>query len=129
MELNQLKLIETRDTTILLRADGILETRVKITDNLRHDLDDAKAVMLAVMEVSDGQLRPLLSALGDIYVTTEAQKFYKNHPKAALASAMVVKSFVQRMMGNFFLNYSQLPIPTKLFENEEKAIQWLKTFL
>ncbi len=105
-----------------------METRITPSDNMRHELEDARAVMAAVVEVSAGKMRPLLNILGDIYVTSEAQKYYRDHPQAAIASAMVVNSFLQRLIGNIFLKYSTLPIPTKLFENEEKANQWLQSF-
>lgn len=127
--MNYIREIVTRDTTIRLRADGIVETRNTSSLVERHEIADAKAVMAAVIEISDGKLLPLLNILGDTYVSAEAQKFYKDHPVVAKASGMVVKSFMQRLIGNLFLKYSALPIPMKLFENEEKAAEWLLGFI
>ena len=127
--MNYPKEIRTRDTIIRLREDGIVETRTIVTEQLRHELEDAKAVMEAVAEISENRLRPLLNILGDTYVTSAAQNYYRSQPLGGKASAMVVSSFMQRLVANIFLKYAKLPVPTKLFENEEKATAWLHTFL
>lgn len=120
--------IKTRDYWIRLRTDGIIETRAIESENMRHDVEEAKVVIAAVLEISEGKKYPLLNVLGDIYVTEAAQKYYQSQPPAACASAMIVKTFAQRLIGNFFLNYRKLPIPTKLFESEEMAIKWLEEY-
>jgi hypothetical protein len=46
-----------------------------------------------------------------------------------LATALIVDSPVGRIIGNFFIGMNKPGIPVKIFDSEDKAIQWLRGFI
>lgn len=91
----------------------------------RHELEEAKAVMAAIEEISEGKIYPIMSEFGDSYVSMDALQYYRSHRPLGLACAMIVKSFPQRWIGNFFLRFADLQIPIRLFDSEKEAAAWL----
>lgn len=47
--------------------------------------------------------------------------------KNAICKAIVAKNMAHRLIGNFFIKMQNPPVPMKLFNSEEKAVQWVKT--
>lgn len=43
------------------------------------------------------------------------------------AEALVVKSLSQRLIANFYVKVNKPPKPSKVFNDKEEAIQWLKS--
>ena len=43
--------------------------------------------------------------------------------------AFVIKSLAQKLLGNAYLKINKPVVPTALFDNEEKAIEWLQKFI
>lgn len=42
-----------------------------------------------------------------------------------LASAIILKSPLQAMLGNFYMRFSSQPVPTKLVSSYEDGLKWL----
>ena len=118
--------IETTTLIVRLRSDGIIETRPNPLWTSTEGIKHARENMKAISEITGDQLRPVMNFLPDHYVTAEAQEYYQKHKPLALASAMVAKTFIQKLVGNFFVTFKRLPIPTRLFQDEDKAVAWLK---
>ena len=110
----------------MLREDGIVETRAREDWSGREDVHHAKENMKAVIEISGGQLRPTLNFLPDHSVSNAAQEYYKNHPVAAVAAALVTTSAVQRILGNFLMKFINRKLPTRMFDDERSAVGWLR---
>ena len=117
--------IQTTDLRVLLRDDGIIETRPREDWTGKEQVQHARENMLAVLEISNGDLRPTLNFLPDQPVSYEAQDYYKNHPVAAVAAAMVTTSAVQKILGNFLMSFIKHKLPARLFDEEESAVKWL----
>jgi len=45
------------------------------------------------------------------------------------ATALYINSPVAKIIGNFMIGLNKTLYPTSLFVSEEKALEWLKTFL
>lgn len=43
--------------------------------------------------------------------------------------AVIVKSPLSRVIGNFLMGLNKPEIPARLFDNEQEAIHWLKNYL
>lgn len=78
---------------------------------------------------------PLLS-LADIRKlkgtpSKEAREYAASPEIAALtiAAAVLIGGSLSKIMGNIFLKFNTPPYPTKLFTDEQQAIEWLKTFI
>ncbi|MGZ4077169.1 MAG: DUF7793 family protein, partial [Bacteroidia bacterium] len=112
-----------------LGENEICYTVVKLNASIQ--LEDALENSQAVKEVSDGKVYPLLVNLKQINsITKEARDHFsmQNRSPGVCAIAMLIKSPVSKIIGNFFLGLNKSTVPAKLFTNEEKAIAWLKQF-
>jgi len=60
----------------------------------------------------------------------ESRRFHAGEmpEQYAKAVALIEKSPVSKVIGNFFLGINKPPFPTKLFTKKHEAIHWLKKF-
>jgi hypothetical protein len=90
-------------------AKQCVETRVNFTQHTSYpfliDLRNVKTI--------NKEAREYLGEEGSIYIK---------------AGALLINSFLTKTLGNFFLAINTPKAPTKLFDNETKAIEWLKQF-
>ena len=52
----------------------------------------------------------------------------KDRDSKTCAFGILIGSTTSRVLGNFYLGINKPTVPTKLFDNEEEAIKWLKQF-
>ena len=50
-------------------------------------------------------------------------------PNIALAVALISKTPLGRMNANLFFKLKKNPYPTRMFDNEDEAKEWLKQYL
>ncbi|MCY1054156.1 MULTISPECIES: hypothetical protein [Nannocystis] len=123
--------IDTRTERLWLHPDGYVIAEVR--PGLVADLDDAIANVAAVAELAAGKPRPLLLDMRahassatrecrDYYAGSEAQR-------VNLAAAMLVRSNVSRVIGNFFIGLNKTRFPFRMFADVDEAIAWLRTFI
>ena len=122
--------IETKNSSLWLGDDGIVRAWQKPkTDSSLKDIID---FITAFERLAGGKPRPLLVDIGGIRsITKEARKFVTGDDpvKMILAAAIIVGSPLSRLIGNFFLGLNRPKVAVKLFDSEEKAIEWLKGYL
>ncbi len=123
-----IKETQTSNLRILLRSDNIIETRTLGGWCGKSTLEHAKENMKAIEEFTGDTLYPMMNFLSSEELEKDAIEFYSNHEPMAVASAMIGKSLLARLVGNMFLKFFKLNIPTKLFADEEKALKWLSKF-
>ncbi|MCK4764636.1 MAG: STAS/SEC14 domain-containing protein [Candidatus Aminicenantes bacterium] len=96
-------------------------------------IETAKKNTAAGVTLSGGKKRPLLLDMSKIKsMNKEARDYYARGDKresCEKAVALIIKSPISRILGNFFLGFNKPTEPTKLFTDEKKALEWLKTFL
>lgn len=110
--------------------NNIIYTEVK--PNAIIDLQAAQKNSEMVKKLSQGKKYPLLVDLNNIKsITKEARDHFamKNREPLINSLAMVIKSPISRMIGNYFINLSSPTVPTKLFNHKEKAIKWLSPYI
>lgn len=113
---------------IWLRPDGIVE--IRWAPAIPSGLEDARAVIAAMTELTAGAPAPLLVH------TTEAgpqdraarQEFVRRQ-EVVSAVALIVGNPLSRMMATFFINVSRPDVAIRLFEDETAAAEWLKDYL
>jgi hypothetical protein len=95
----------------------------------RHGIEEAQEVVRAHNQLADGVPVCVLADIRTVKVGADraARKHYVSAESAEFKSgmAMLVSSPMQRMLGNIFLMLNQPPYPTRLFSEEEEALQWL----
>jgi hypothetical protein len=118
------------DASILtLRSDGILNIHMKPNKVLKQN--DGEDIVKGLAEMGNGRKFLLLFTAGeDTSVSTEA-RYYASTPEAnkfTIASAFVVKSVAQKLLGNAYVTFNKPVTPTRIFTDEADAIKWLNTF-
>jgi len=111
-----------------IRPDGILQISLK--SNYKLTLPDAEAMVKRFKEMGNGKKFLLLFLAGnDTTVATDA-RYYASGAEAnkyTIASAFVVKSIAQKLLGNAYVTFNKPITPTKIFTDEEEAVKWLQS--
>lgn len=114
-----------------LGDDGIIRTKVK--PNAEVQLKEAKENSELINSFStNGETFPLLIDSRSIRsISKEARDFFSMNNRASciIAFAIIIDSPLSKIIGNFFMGLNKPRVPARLFNNEEEALIWLKTFL
>ena len=64
-------------------------------------------------------------------VSRDARAFAAQSKKedGCIATALLITSTANKLIGNFYININRPNIPTKIFSTEDKAIEWLQESL
>lgn len=123
--------VSTRTEEISLHEPGGI-VRCVVKKDAFMTLDDARENIEAVKQLANGRLVPVLV---DIRSSKGADKgardFFsgKEATETQSACALLVGSLVSQLIGNFFLGLNKTKFPIQVFTSEQKAEEWLKTFL
>lgn len=129
-EIQILKTVNFKILSVNLRSDGLVH--VKIKGNEEIDVKNVVEVVSALETFYEEKKFPLLIVVDEYTLPTPEARAYIATPESdpyACAEAYVIQSFTQKLAGNVYLSFNKPARPTRLFNSEEKAIEWLKTFL
>jgi hypothetical protein len=107
--------------------EGIIIGTLKL-DTL--DIDLAKKIVALRLEVTEKEDYPtLINMKRTKKFSKEARDFLAGEKgvERVIAAALVIDSMLTATLANFFLKVNKPMVATKLFTNEEEAMQWLKT--
>lgn len=127
MEVEQLV---TRTNTVWLGEDGI--ARVIHVPGAEVTQVDAQETMTAYLKLNKGKRCPLFIDTSTMKsLARAARHYYASEEAARVASAVaiIVGTPVSKVLGNFYLGLSNPHLPTRLFTDEDKALEWLKGYL
>jgi hypothetical protein len=105
--------------------------RIKILEGAEIEIADAiQNYEATLMLTRNDKYLVLVDGRVNLSVSREARAFAAR-PKnnECIASAFVITSTANKLIGNFYINVNKPSTPTKIFSSEEKAIEWLDTFL
>ena len=110
--------------------DGIARTKVKPKFNVTivHAMENSKAVN----SLKQDKKFPLMIDARDINsITRDARDFFSTRGRETNINSMavIIRSTISRVIGNFFLGINKPAVPTRLFEHEQEAEEWLRTKL
>lgn len=123
------EIIETKAHRCWMRDDGLTHTQCK--EHSVIDAQGARESMSAISKVNSGQKGYLVVDSTKIKgMSREARIIYSGPEAAAVchAIAIIIGSPVSRVIGNFFMGINKHPFPSKLFTNEQEAVNWLTEF-
>jgi|SRR3954463_3256459 len=126
--------MKTIQTKVAIISYNTIEriVNMKILDGAEIELENAIQNEEAVKQLTNGEKHLLVvdARSIDVYVSKEARAYSANKPSdLCIAKAFIINSTANRLIGNFYINFNKPKAPTKLFSNEEKAVEWLKSFL
>ncbi len=133
MQVQNVEILRQIDFMILsvaLRSDGII--KVSINANEEIDIGHVVEVVSAIQKIGHGKKFPVLIIVGEYTLPTPDARSYvatEESDPFASAEAYVISSFSQKLVGNVYLSFNKPARPTRLFNSEEKAVEWLKSFL
>ena len=114
-----------RDTSMSVRVDPSDVVRLEWAPGLQISKELAEVAMRAVDELNDGRERPLyVDMTGTAVLTRDARKVFTAKCSASRI-ALVGRSAVDKVLANFSLSVSTVPVPTRFFTSEPTAIDWL----
>ena len=122
---SQVQIVRTLKAVISYNHKGLL--KIVLSDYDEITVDDVKEQRKVAAELTAGNPHVVLAIAGrGTSATKEAREYSSsNIPDGRMAEAILIKSLPVRLMGKFFINFHKPTIPTKLFENENEALEWL----
>jgi hypothetical protein len=118
--------IELPQASIALEMNGIVFIRIKqgaILDLVKiREINEAKNKL-----VDDRRHAVIFIAHESAVMTKEARNYSATDEvfKNAVCKAIVVKSTTHRIITNYFIHFLKPKAPVKMFNSEQKAIEWV----
>lgn len=109
--------------------DGIIFTEFE--KNTVLNLEISHQVVAARLAVSNKCPTPIFIDLTNVFYTdTKARKYMatKEAVEFITAGAFLLDNEIMRLAGNIFIQIDKPLIPTKLFTDKDKALQWLQAY-
>ena len=108
--------------------ERIVHIHFKATE--QHGLAEARVIVDTHNSLAEGTPCPVLADIQEVTIGAdrEARTHYVSDESARYKTgmAMVVRTPMQRMLGNLFFKINRPPYPTRLFNEEDEAIEWLR---
>lgn len=100
----------------------------QVTEELAKENVDAQERLRDM--VGKMKIRLLVDMTEITEISRDARDYFANERTASIqrATALLTRSPVSRVIGNFFMGLNKPISPTRLFTDQHKAIQWLHTF-
>ncbi len=111
-----------------LTDDGIVIIRFE--SDITVTLEVMQEFAKNQLELAGGKKVPILIVTKNIKaMTRNARQFVGKEAITEHTSAMavVVESYLERVLGKFFMGFNRPPFPTKLFFSVEDGIEWLRS--
>ena len=104
----------------------------KVNKNARQTLDDAKEALEAYKKIYPGYACPMCVDISDAEsISIEARVFYSSDEfnEVHNSIALIVNSFTAKTLANLYLKVNKPFRPTKMFNNNNEALKWLRRFI
>lgn len=127
---NIIKQTELKTLDIKLRSDGIIQFDFKPCDEF--NVNDLKEVNAAADILGKGKVFPRLIFINHFVrfdKEVRAAGATEESNLTTLAAAFVVNLIALKFVGNVYISFNKPVRPTRLFDTEAEAVEWLKTFL
>lgn len=120
---------EFEKSTVFMRDDGLLQ--VNMHSDVLLEVEDAKQIVEAEGKLGGGKKLPVLHVVGKFLSLGTGVREYSAIEGTSFTSAeaYVINSLPHRILGNFYMKVNKPTVPTRMFNTEEEAVEWLRTFL
>jgi len=112
--------------TVDIEEEGIL--KIKILPNASIELDTAKDIVKCAGEIGGSYIHANLVDIRDmVFMSRGARAYFGKQDKAiVIAVAILMNSAFHGVLSNLYLTVTRPIIPTKVFEREVDALDWLR---
>jgi hypothetical protein len=114
---------------MFLREDGIIQVNTK---NHNYTLQNLKDITNVKAKICAGKKFPLLVISAPFAnIDKDAREFMASaqNTQYASAEAFVINSLGHKILANFYLKVNKPGIPTRFFNEQSAAEEWLRTYL
>ena len=119
----QTAIITYNNISRILRIEILPDSEIEIADALQN-YEATK-----ILTKKDKYL-VLVDGRVSLSVSKEAKAFAaQSKNDGRTATALLFTSTANKLIGNFYIKVNKPTVPTKIFSSEQKAIEWLETFL
>ena len=122
------KQIDLKASIVSLRDDGIMHVHIK--SGAEMELNDAIKVVEAMGKLGNKKKFPVLIDCGEFASVDKEARTFSASKEANIytsADAVAYHTFAHKLLADFYMNHNRPEIPTKVFQDNESAIAWLKT--
>lgn len=123
--------VELDASVVSLRNDELIQVEMKILEREIAE-NDVRKLTTTIGNIGKGKTYPVLILIKESNtIEKSASQFASTEEclKYTRANAIVVNSLAIRIGANFYVTIFKPIRPTKMFNSEELAVEWLKTFL
>ena len=117
------KEISTELARFRLMPNGLIECET-IAEGT-GDMAEAIKSVNAMAELCEDGAKPLLVRMSDNPIEDDARVYLLENIHVSMV-ALIGVTFMARMMANLLLNFKKLPVPMRLFGDEESALNWIE---
>lgn len=118
---------ETRAAYLTVEEGNILHVKIK---NVVVTEADAHEIVAFTQETFEGAPHTVFVDLAEIReIEKGAREAFsgKGRDSYAEALAFLVRSSISKVIGNFFIGINKPRVPTRMFSDKAKALEWLRT--
>jgi hypothetical protein len=122
--------IATFNFAILYYLEDLDIVELEYQANSTINKEEAIQIVSALKKFLKGEQKYFLvnSSQDFINISSEARTFYANEHrknKYGIRMAIFVNSLAYRIIANFFIQFNNPPMPTRVFSSRKKAINWI----
>ena len=128
--MNTLDKIKTATGNVSFHEEGIVRFEIEKTDEIT--LQNVKEYIEAVENLGGGRsFCNLIVMKHFVQVGDDARKYAASEESNiyTIADAFIINSIALKLVGNFYIRFNKPVRPTRIFNNEDDALIWLRTFL
>ena len=121
--------VHTQTAQISFIKEGIV--LLKFKDGIEYEKHHAQENLEAESKLAGGQkYLSLVDCRCNLLVDAKTHAFLASEEAAKyrIAVAILLDTLAVRLSSGFYIGHYQPIVPTKIFTNQEEAIQWLLTF-
>jgi hypothetical protein len=122
--------INLEKSIISLIDEHILHIHLK--SNQEINLDDAQQVLAAMGSIGEGKKLPVFIDAGEFVSIDDSVRSFSASKVGniyTIADAIAVENIAQKLLANFYLKNDHPDVPTKIFNNKQEALGWLRQFI
>lgn len=104
--------------------------KLEFNDNVVYTINDVKQIKTERSVIIPGKHFLIVDIRNAPKSTNDARSYVASADIAEITRAMafIVDGFLSQVIGNFYLRFNAGKYPTKLFNSEELALEWIKSF-
>lgn len=121
--------IDLGHSEIFMRDDGIVQINSK---NHNYDTQDLKEINVAQGKITKGKrcaLLVIVDPFADIDSDAREYMACAEATQFSIAEAYVIRSLAQKILANFYLKVGKPEVPTRFFNEQNDAEDWLRSYL